>query len=121
MTTNFNCRASFPGIVFLSLITFLLLPACGHPTESSSPTKDASGCVRIPETNEGPYYIHNDLMRTDIRDERKGIDVALKLRIVDAGTCQPIRNAVVAVWHCDGSGYYSGYPDQNPIPAIQKN
>lgn len=40
--------------------------------------------------------------------------MALKLRIVDAGTCQPIRNAVVAVWHCDGSGYYSGYPDQNP-------
>jgi protocatechuate 3,4-dioxygenase beta subunit len=30
------------------------------------------------------------------------------LRAINAATCQPIRDAVIDVWHCDARGLYSG-------------
>jgi protocatechuate 3,4-dioxygenase beta subunit len=32
----------------------------------------------------------------------------LALRVRDAGSCEPIDNAVVDIWHCDALGSYSG-------------
>ena len=31
------------------------------------------------------------------------------MRVRDAGTCEPLENAVVDVWHCDATGLYSGF------------
>jgi protocatechuate 3,4-dioxygenase beta subunit len=33
----------------------------------------------------------------------------VKLRLVEAGSCEPIRDAVVDIWHPDAAGQYSGY------------
>ena len=70
---------------------------------------DASSCELAVEQTEGPYYFDVDSIRSDIREDREGTRLALALRVRDAGTCEPIENAVVDIWHCDAAGTYSGF------------
>ena len=35
--------------------------------------------------------------------------VLVKLRLAEAGSCEPIRDAIVEIWHPDAAGQYSGY------------
>jgi protocatechuate 3,4-dioxygenase beta subunit len=37
--------------------------------------------------------------------------LTLRLTVVDADTCRPIKGAAVDVWHCDAGGAYSGFDD----------
>ncbi|MFF3847284.1 intradiol ring-cleavage dioxygenase [Streptomyces sp. NPDC002328] len=63
------------------------------------------------ETTEGPYYIDADKLRQDVTEDREGIPLLLDLKVIDAQTCRPVRNAAVDIWHCDAVGVYSGYED----------
>ena len=65
-------------------------------------------CVLAPEQTEGPYYIDNGLVRSDIRDGVDGVPLDLRLQVVAADECRPIEGATVEVWHCDARGTYSG-------------
>jgi protocatechuate 3,4-dioxygenase beta subunit len=69
----------------------------------------AAQCVLTPELTEGPYYIAGEKLRRDVRDGRPGALLTLKLRVLNAATCRPIRNATVEIWHADASGNYSGF------------
>lgn len=67
-------------------------------------------CYRLTsETTEGPYYIDADKIRKDITEDREGIPLTVRLKVIDADTCKPLRNAAVDIWHCDALGIYSGY------------
>jgi protocatechuate 3,4-dioxygenase beta subunit len=70
---------------------------------------DAVSCVLTPEQTEGPYYIAKEKLRRNITDGRPGTPLTLRLSVVDAKTCKPIRGAAVDIWHCDASGIYSGF------------
>ncbi len=75
------------------------------------PAAVASGavtCVLAPEQTEGPYYVSGAKVRRTITEGRPGVPLALRLRVVDASGCRPIRNAAVDVWHADALGSYSG-------------
>jgi len=65
-------------------------------------------CVLSPEQTEGPFHLDLDRVRRDITEEKPGVPLTLRLRVVDASTCRPIRRAAVDVWHCDAAGVYSG-------------
>ena len=82
-------------------------------SEGAGPAAVASGavsCVLAPEQTEGPYYIANEKLRRNITEGRPGgTPLTLRLRVVDASTCKPIKNAAVDVWHCDALGAYSGF------------
>ena len=67
-------------------------------------------CVLAPEQTEGPYYLPNEKVRRNITEGRPGTPLALRLGVVDASTCAPIRGAAVDIWHCDALGVYSGVP-----------
>lgn len=69
----------------------------------------APNCVLATEQTEGPYYIDNRLIRSDIRKGKAGVPLLLKLQVLNASTCKPIRGATVEVWHCDAIGDYSGF------------
>src|SRR4051794_9423251 len=69
----------------------------------------AVSCVLTPELTEGPYYIDGEKLRSDIREGHPGTLLTLRLRVLNASTCKPIKNAVVDVWHCDAAGDYSGF------------
>jgi protocatechuate 3,4-dioxygenase beta subunit len=72
---------------------------------------DARTCEVTAEQTEGPFYFDVDKIRSDIRENRRGVPLRLGVRVRDAAECKPIANAVVDVWHCDAEGSYSEEPD----------
>ncbi|WP_306323822.1 MULTISPECIES: intradiol ring-cleavage dioxygenase [unclassified Streptomyces] len=77
-------------------------------TGATDATSDA--CYKLTtETTEGPYYIDADKLRRDITEDQEGIPLLLGLKVIDAETCAPLRNAAVDIWHCNAVGVYSGY------------
>jgi hypothetical protein len=63
-----------------------------------------------PEVTEGPYYLVNDLVRQDIRENQGGIPLRLDIGILDTSTCKPLPNVLVEIWHANATGYYSSVP-----------
>jgi protocatechuate 3,4-dioxygenase beta subunit len=77
---------------------------------ANSATDGTEACYKLTsETTEGPYYIDADKLRTDITEDREGIPLTLRLKVIDSETCKPVKNAAVDIWHCDALGIYSGY------------
>jgi protocatechuate 3,4-dioxygenase beta subunit len=95
----------------------IALSACGAD-EDDAPRSVAGGatttpdCVLTPEQEEGPFYIDLAQVRRNIVEDRPGVPLALTLTVVNANTCQPIRDAAVDIWHCDALGRYSGEPSE---------
>ncbi|MFF3835538.1 intradiol ring-cleavage dioxygenase [Streptomyces sp. NPDC002458] len=82
----------------------------GGPGAKAAVTADA--CMQLTtESIEGPYYIDYELFRKNVVEDRTGVPLVLRLRVVDTTTCRPVRNSAVEIWHCDASGVYSGYTD----------
>jgi len=75
---------------------------------TSASTSTSADCTLTPEQTEGPYYVDNNLIRADITDGKQGAPLDLRLTVLDAGSCEPIQNATVEIWHCDAEGAYSG-------------
>jgi len=69
----------------------------------------------------GPYYIPDPPVRRDVREDRPGAPLTLRVRVVDVHTDQPLAGSVSGeIWHCDAHGQYSGYLSYRPerFPAI---
>jgi protocatechuate 3,4-dioxygenase beta subunit len=72
-----------------------------------------------PALTEGPYFVDEQLYRSDIRFEpsdgsiKDGALLRLIFNVSDvsANTCAPLKGAQVDVWHCDAAGTYSGVSD----------
>ncbi|MDB5075325.1 MAG: hypothetical protein JWO42_1504 [Chloroflexi bacterium] len=76
---------------------------------SSAATSPAVSCVLTPEQTEGPYYIAAEKVRSNIVEHRAGMPLSLRLTVVDAATCSPLKGAAIDIWHCDAGGTYSGF------------
>lgn len=79
---------------------------------------EAGACLLMPETVEGPFYVDPHLVRADIREDRTGLPLALRLRVIESGPCTPLSRARVDVWHADAQGLYSGYDGQGDSRRI---
>ena len=85
------------------------------PPPSPVDLLDAAGtCVLTPETIAGPTWFDAHAVRSDIRDGRPGTPLDLAFRVVHAGPCTPVPNAVVDLWQCDAFGTYSGFASASP-------
>ncbi|MFJ8021888.1 intradiol ring-cleavage dioxygenase [Streptomyces sp. NPDC096311] len=76
---------------------------------SSSATASETCYTLTSETTEGPYYIDADKLRQNITEGKEGIPMTLELKVIDADTCKPVKNAAVDIWHCTALGVYSGF------------
>lgn len=81
----------------------------GAATDLAARFDGAATCTLSPEETEGPYYFDVDAIRRDIREDQPGTPLHLGIRVQDAGACDPVTNAVIDIWHCDGVGVYSGF------------
>ena len=107
--------------------TSTLVPTVGS-TQASATASSALDCVVRPELTIGPYFVDEQLNRSDIRSEpadnsvKEGIPLTLNLRIASVGnnSCTPIEGAQVDIWHCDAQGQYSGVSDQGFDTTRQK-
>jgi len=90
----------------------------GATSPSASTAAVASSlpsCVVVPELTEGPYYVNENLDRTDIRIDTsdgsvsEGAVLTLDWVVsqVDGNACIPLEGVLVDVWHCDALGNYS--------------
>ena len=82
---------------------------------TDSPTL-AEACVLVPEQELGPYYIGDELVRSDIREGKPGVPLDLTLQVLDVRTCRPLADAAVDLWHCDAAGVYSGFGRESMLP-----
>ncbi|MDF3835491.1 protocatechuate 3,4-dioxygenase [Cupriavidus basilensis] len=79
-----------------------------RPLPAAQPAPAA--CLLTPALTEGPFYIDQALVRSDIRDGRPGQLLRLRLIVLDTGRgCAPVEGAQASIWHCDAGGSYSGY------------
>ncbi len=79
----------------------------------TAPVAAAAVCTLTREMTEGPYYLDRQYVRTDITEGKTGVPLKLKLTVVDADSCAPLRNALVEVWQADVLGEYSGFVGEN--------
>ena len=74
----------------------------------------AAECILTSTQIDGPYHIKGAEDRRDIRSGKPGVDLALRMRVVDARNCEAISGARTEIWACDALGNYSGHPDVDP-------
>ena len=80
-------------------------------TGSTSSTNGA--CAVAPTETAGPYPSKSDIFRSDIREDRAGVSLALTIRVINVSNgCAPLANANVEIWQCDATGNYSEYGSQ---------
>ena len=86
-------------------------PTAGSAPEAKNPI-GLVDCDRTPSQTEGPYYFDTGELRRNITEGLPGTPLLVSLRLVEAGSCEPVAGATVDIWHTDVSGVYSGYPGQ---------
>src|SRR5438105_13280830 len=77
----------------------------------------AQQCTTLgsPSLTEGPYFVDEDLIRTDIRVDpadgsvQPGYPLSLAINVSQLKDCAltPLTGAYVDIWHCNALGVYS--------------
>jgi protocatechuate 3,4-dioxygenase beta subunit len=74
---------------------------------------NAEVCKLMAEQEVGPYYVPDEMLRSNITEGKPGVPLTLRIAILDARTCKPLQDAAIDIWHCDALGVYSGYTKQS--------
>jgi protocatechuate 3,4-dioxygenase beta subunit len=98
------------------------------PSVSTTPTAAQPGCIVRPQQTEGPYFVDEQLNRSDIRSDptdnavKPGVPLKLTFRVsqVNGAACVPLAGAIVDLWHCDATGAYSDVRDRGSSTVGQK-
>ncbi|WP_353473036.1 intradiol ring-cleavage dioxygenase [Salipiger sp. H15] len=115
--SDFIKRPSRRALLSGLAVSPIAVAGIGSFTSSARAQAQAAGlisanvCMVMPEVTEGPYYLDEALLRSDITEGREGVPMRLRLQVVTA-ECAPVEGARVDVWHCDAAGNYSGYASQ---------
>ena len=104
------------GVGSAALFTWSAVPGSRHMSRASSIAQAPLSCVVRPELAIGPYFVDDQLNRSDIRFEpadgstTRGAPLTLVIGVFDVSSsgCDPLEGAQVDVWHCDAQGVYSG-------------
>ena len=85
--------------------------------------QDLTDCVLIPSETAGPFPLdltaNTAFLRQDIREDREGAQLHLKLKIKGAEDCEAMQNVRVNIWQCDKDGQYSGYNSQQGLTYLR--
>lgn len=85
----------------------------GPLSNLSASLSPPNACVLIPTETAGPFPLDltaNTLFfRKDLKEDRTGVPLNVKIKVIGANNCEPMSNARVNIWHCDKDGLYSGY------------
>lgn len=99
------------------------VPATIASSQAAATTASASlpACIVRPEVTEGPYYVNEELNRSDVRSDtstgavKDGAPLVLTFNVSQVGNngCVPLQGAKVEIWHCDAAGQYSDVTDRS--------
>lgn len=93
-------------------------------TKILSATRETLGeCVLIPSETAGPFPLdlteNTFYFRNDVREDREGIQLNMKMKIIGQDNCEPMQNVRVNIWHCDKDGNYSGYGTETGLTYLR--
>jgi len=101
---------------FLSSAGIMSLAVLVPPTQllaKKSEEESTASCVLIPTETAGPFPLdlteNTFYFRQDVREDRQGVPLFLKMKILGDTDCLPMQNVRVNIWACDKDGRYSGY------------
>jgi protocatechuate 3,4-dioxygenase beta subunit len=93
------------------------LPAHGAaPVPAPASVLAASpSCIARPQQTEGPFFVEEELNRSDIRSDpgtgaiKPGVPLRLAFKVsrMSGASCTALAGAQVDIWHCDAAGRYS--------------
>ncbi len=108
-------RKKFLKQIVLSATSLpLILAACEQSENVPDTTTSACGDPVTPPVPEGPYYVNENLNRSNIAETQAGIPLTLIFKVEDI-KCNPIQSAIVDIWHCNKDGIYSDESAQNTV------
>ena len=85
-------------------------PTATTGTAPTGGSTTSGACAVTPTETLGPYPSLTNFVRSDIREGKSGLPLALTITIVNTGnSCGPVANAAVDIWQCDAQGQYSEY------------
>jgi protocatechuate 3,4-dioxygenase beta subunit len=99
------------------------LVGCGGNSGASRRPDDGGDddepCILRPAQTEGPYFVDELLIRSDIRSDpttgevKAGVPLRLIFRVSQLfdGACSPLVDAMVDLWQCDALGVYGDVLD----------
>lgn len=107
-----------PNPTTASVVPNPTVAATRAATTTSAATAVPS-CIVRPAVTEGPYYVNEDLNRSDIRSDpgtgtvKDGALLTLTFNVsqIAGSGCTALPGAKVEVWHCDAAGSYSDVSD----------
>ncbi len=115
-------RKDFLKSLGLAGVTAAVTPtilACSSDDDTSSSTSGSGSggsssttCSVTNSETEGPFPIitPSSLVRSDIRDDRTGVDLSVEITIENVNDdCSVLEGVLVDIWHCDKEGNYSEY------------
>ena len=85
-------------------------PTATTGTTTTGGSNASGACAVTPTETLGPYPSLTNFVRSDIREGKSGLPLALTITIVNTNSsCSPVAGAAVDVWQCDAQGNYSEY------------
>jgi protocatechuate 3,4-dioxygenase beta subunit len=83
--------------------------------DATIPGSANNSCVLTAALTEGPYFVDEKLLRSDIRaDPSNGqisagtpLELTFNVARISGSACTPLTGAYLDVWHCDAAGVYS--------------
>ncbi|HEU0090891.1 MAG TPA: intradiol ring-cleavage dioxygenase [Vicinamibacteria bacterium] len=85
-------------------------PTATAGTTTTGGSTASGACAVTPTETLGPYPSLTNFVRSDIREGKSGLPLALTITIVNTNnSCSPVANAAVDIWQCDAQGNYSEY------------
>ncbi|MBC7871432.1 MAG: intradiol ring-cleavage dioxygenase [Chitinophagaceae bacterium] len=104
------------GVVLISGASLTRLTFAQTPEA----TETLPACIVRPELTEGPYFVDDQLNRSDIRIDpsdgsiKEGVPLHIIFRVSDVSNgCVPLEGAQIDIWSCDALGVYSGVQDSS--------
>jgi protocatechuate 3,4-dioxygenase beta subunit len=99
------------------------VPKAATGTAVASSLADLPSCVVKPELTEGPYFVDEKLLRSDVRSDpaTKAVSAGVPLRLnflvskVSGAGCAVLPDATIDIWHCDANGKYSDESANNTV------
>ncbi|MCB9283130.1 MAG: T9SS type A sorting domain-containing protein [Lewinellaceae bacterium] len=80
-------------------------------------------CELIPSETAGPFPLdlsdNSFYLRQDVREDRTGVQLNLKIKVIGHDNCAPMPNVRVNIWHCDKDGNYSGYNSETGLTYLR--
>jgi protocatechuate 3,4-dioxygenase beta subunit len=104
-----NRRTALTAILKATAAAFFI-PAWNESIEAAT----ATCSLTTPDVTEGPYWVDEQLFRSDIRTDpstgviQAGVPLTVAITAINSSAgCAPLAGAYIDVWHCGATGIYS--------------